>query len=103
MERAHEESLPSALFLQPPLIRFDPQPSLCSCQSPLRVLKSREKEVFSLTGSFIAHETVRHCPSCSKIFPAEGLMRIVQPRCQVAYDVLVYVGRALFLRHRSTQ
>lgn len=103
MERAHDEVLPSALFSQPPLIRFDPQPSLCSCQSPLRVLKSREKEVFSLTGSFIAHETVRHCPSCSKIFPAEGLMRIVQPRCQVAYDVLVYVGRALFLRHRSTK
>lgn len=103
MERAHKEALPSVLFPQQPIIRFVPQSSLCSCQKPLRVQKTREKEVLSLTGPFIAHETVRHCPACSKIFPAENLMRIVQPRCQVAYDILVYVGRALFLRHRGTQ
>ena len=57
--------------------------------------------MLSLTGPFIAHETVYACPSCSQSFRPDALLQLVQPRCNVAYDVLVSVGQALFQQHRT--
>jgi len=94
--------LPSALFPQPPVIRFAPQRKACLCGVPLVVQKTRRKTVLSLTGPFIAHETLLQCPACSRVFDSDTLLRLVPPRCNVAYDVMVFIGRALFLRHRST-
>jgi hypothetical protein len=66
------------------------------------VQKTRRKTVLSLTGPFIAHETLLQCPACCRVFDSDTLLRLVAPRCNVAYDVMVFIGRALFLRHRST-
>ncbi|NQU14799.1 MAG: transposase [Desulfobacteraceae bacterium] len=103
MERLSHETLPSALFPQPPVIRFAPQRKTCLCGVPLVVQKTRRKSVLSLTGPFFAHETLLQCPACSRVFDSDTLSRIVPSRCNVAYDVMVFVGRALFLRHRSTE
>ena len=54
-----------------------------------------------MTGPFIARETLLHCLSCSNIFSSDDLLRLVPKWCNVGYDVLVYVGRALFQRHRA--
>ena len=66
-------------------------------------MKTRQKTVLSLTGPFIAHEAVCKCPSCSRIFVSDALPRLVQGRCNVAYDLLVSVGRALFQRYRTIE
>ncbi|MFZ4441616.1 MAG: transposase, partial [Syntrophales bacterium] len=93
--------LPAALFPQTPTIRFVPEQEVCSCGGRLGVKKTRRKTVLSLTGPFLAHETVYVCSSCSKSFRSEALLQLVQSRCNVAYDILVFVGQSLFQRHRT--
>lgn len=95
--------MPAVLFRQPPVIRFAPEIDVCPCGGRLMVKKTRQKSVFSLTGPFIAHETVAECPLCSKSFVSEALSQLVQNRCNVAYDVLVFVGQALFQRFRTIE
>jgi len=56
-----------------------------------------------MTGPFIAHSTVLQCQSCSRIFKSDILPQMVQKWCNVGYDVLVYVGRALFQRYRTVR
>ena len=65
--------------------------------------KTRHKTVLSMTGPFIAHERVLQCKVCSRTFVSDALLRLVSSRCNVAYDVLVFVGQALFQRHRNAQ
>ncbi len=89
------------MFPQPPTVRFVPEQDVCPCGGRLVVRKTRQKTVLSLTGPFIAHETVYACPSCSQSFRPDALLQLVQPRCNVAYDVLVSVGQALFQQHRT--
>lgn len=67
------------------------------------VQKTRRKTVLSMTGPFIAHETVLSCPSCFSIFGSEALLQLAPKWCNIGYDVLVYVGRALFQRYRTIQ
>ena len=66
-------------------------------------MKTRKKTVLCLTGPFIAHETVYKCPSCFQIFVSDALLLLVPSRCNVAYDVLVFVGQALFQRYRTIE
>jgi len=56
-----------------------------------------------MNGPFIAHETVYECRTCSRLFGSEELLRLAPSRCNVAYDILVFVGEALFRRHQTTQ
>ena len=56
-----------------------------------------------MTGPLIAHETLLNCPSCSRIFGSDALLQLVSKWCNVGYDVLVYIGRALFQRYRTIQ
>jgi hypothetical protein len=97
------ETSPAALFPEPPLIRFTPQEEQCSCGTRLVVQKTRRKKVLKMTGPVIAHETVAQCPSCDKVFVSDALLRLVPARSNVAYDVMVFVGRALYQRHRTTE
>jgi len=103
LERLSQETLPSVLFPEPPIIPFVPDRKVCLCGRPLVVQKTRRKTVLSLTGPFIAHETLLHCSECSRVFDSDDLLVIVPSRCNVAYDVMVFIGRALFLRHRNTE
>jgi hypothetical protein len=92
-----------ALFPHPPVIRFAPEAEVCSCGARLIVQKSRRKTVLVMTGPFIAHETVARCPACRRSFGSEALRGLVPQRCNVGYDVLVFVGQALFRRYRTEQ
>jgi hypothetical protein len=55
-----------------------------------------------MTGPFIAREKIHECPSCSRVFVSDALLNLVQSRSNVAFDVLVFVGQALFQRYRTT-
>jgi len=100
------ESRPEALFTQPPTVRFGPAQTNCpDCQAPLQVYKTQRRTVQSLTlGRFTAHETLRHCGHCPHptLYAAQSLSQLVPAGCLYGYDVLVFVGQALFLHHRPT-
>jgi hypothetical protein len=91
------------LFTSPPVIRFRPEVERCSCGGKPLVQKTRRKTVLTLTGPLIAHETVTRCPDCRRSFAAEGLRRLAPKHSQAGYDLLVFIGRALFQRHRNVQ
>jgi hypothetical protein len=97
------DTSPAALFPQPPVIRFIPQKEECSCGTRLLVQKTRQKKVLRMTGPMIAHETVTQCPSCGTVFGSDTLRQLVPARSNVAYDVLVFVGRSMYQRHRTTK
>lgn len=103
LERLSQETLPRVLFPQPPVVRFAPQRDVCLCGGRLVVQKTRRKTVLSMTGPFIAHETVLQCLDCCRVFGSDALLHLVASRCNVAYDVLVFVGQALFQRYRTTE
>ena len=54
-------------------------------------------------GMFCAQETISICDRCRRTYGSQALRGLVAPGCNFGYDVLVYVGRALFLRHRHSQ
>ena len=69
-----------------------------------RVWKTHTRQVATLRiGHFIAHETQGYCPHCVNrpVFLAEELHQLVPPGARYGYDVIVHVGKALFLRCRN--
>ncbi|MBW1678067.1 MAG: transposase [Deltaproteobacteria bacterium] len=97
------DTSPAALFPQPPVIRFIPSRNACSCGKRLLVQKTRQKKVWTMTGPMFAHETVRKCPGCGAVLGADTLRQIVPARSNVAYDVLVFVGRSMYERYKTTE
>ena len=84
------------LFSQAPTIHFHPETE--DCASNFKVLKSREKTVVTLTiGSFRAKERILQDEN-GPIHRSQRLRALVANRCTNGYDVLVLVGRALFIR-----
>jgi hypothetical protein len=102
LARLSQETMPSVLFPRAPMVRFAPEVEVCPCGGGLLVQKTRRKRVLSMIGPFVARETVARCALCSRTFPSGTLLRLVASRCNVAYDVLVFVGEALFRRHRNS-
>ena len=89
------------LFKQKPTINFCPQ--LKGCAGDLKVLKSRKKNVITLDiGPFRAKETILNNGNGS-VYRSEQLRALTPHRCTYGYDVLVYVGRALFIHSRNEQ
>lgn len=76
---------------------------MCLCESKLNVQKTRKKTVLSMTTPFTAHETILECPQCGRLFYSEALRRLVPRCCNVAWDVLVFVGRTLFEQHQNVE
>lgn len=103
LARLTRETRPSVLFPAPVTVSFAPERDTCPCGERLLVQKTRRKRIFTLLGPFIAHETVAQCGLCSRTFSSDTLLRLVGARCNVAFDVLVFVGEALFRRHRNAR
>ena len=62
------------------------------------MLKTLTRKVVTLAiGPFIARETRWWNPTTDQVCPAPALRHLVAPACNYGYDVVVYVGRALFL------
>ena len=74
------------------------------CHSNLKVLKTRRRRVATMSlGDITAYEKHLSCSPCRQIYTSEVLDKIVPERCTFAYDVLVHVGKSLFLRHRNSR
>jgi len=85
------------LFPHPPVIDFVPERDECQCGQRLKVQKTRRKTVQTMTGPIIAREKVLECQPCSRVFTADALLRLVQNRCTVAYEVEASVQRVTAL------
>jgi hypothetical protein len=101
------ESSARCLFAQPPVLPFRSAQSQCPhCQAPLQVNKTRTRTIFTLAiGGFIARETLLQCSECEHqtIYSSEDLSRLAPPHCNFGYDVMVFAGKGLFLRHRRAE
>ena len=88
------------LFSEMPTIHFSPQDDSCSMNH--NVLKTREKKVVTMdVGAFRAKETVLQSQEDKKIYTSQDLKALTPYRCTFGYDVIVYVGYALFVHCRS--
>ena len=107
MEKAARENSTPYLFSQRPMLHFRPKQSRCpKCKVALKVLKTRGRTLRTLPlGEFCAHETLKHCDQCENrtVYTAKDLSRMAPAGCIFGYDVLVFVGKALFLRQRQTE
>jgi hypothetical protein len=99
------ESSARGLFPQPPVLPFRPAFRRCKkCHAVLKVGKTRTKAVTTRhLGSFTAHETLLHCPRCHTLHGSEELSRLAPAGCTFGYDVMIFAGQALFLRHRTAE
>jgi hypothetical protein len=93
----------SSLFPAPPTITFVPEKNHCDrCHNPLKVRKTYPRKVVTLhIGTFYARQTLSICPKCRYLYQSEELAKLVAPGTNFGYDIMVYVGKALFLRHRN--
>jgi uncharacterized C2H2 Zn-finger protein len=93
------------LFGESPMIEFRPSHSDCpECREALKSQKSRVRMVSTLhIGKFRARETILACPRCDRAYRSEELGQLAPPGANFGYDVLVYVGQALWLRYRNEQ
>lgn len=96
---------PKALFPENSKFLFYPEIKFCA-QSGIRlnVLKTRKRTVITMnTGPFIAHETILYCPQHGEIHRSKDLQRLVPFKGTYGYDVLVHVGKALYIRSMNEQ
>ena len=95
----------SHLFPQKPTIHFCPEHDICpTCDVDLRVRKTDAKTVVTLAiGAFLSKETILECPHCQTAFRSEELRALVPEQCTFGFDIIDYVGRAMFIRCRNEQ
>jgi hypothetical protein len=89
----------------PPTFDFFPEDEFClKDKNHLNILKTdtRTKKTMKI-GSFRARETIKMCPKCGIQYRSKELSSIVPPSCNFGYDILVYVGKALFVNHLADQ
>ncbi|MFH0898884.1 MAG: transposase [bacterium] len=94
---------PRALFPTVPTIRVEADINEClHCHNKLKVKKTDQRMVSRLEiGTFHAHITVLHCEHCGLDYVSDSLDNLVPNHCNYGYDVLVAVGRGLFVDYKN--
>ena len=94
------------LFPNPPPCYFSPEISVCpKCGGRLKVKKPRTRQVFTLhIGGFKLNETYLECAGCDEhpVYRSETLKELFPERGRFGYDIIVYIGMNLFLRHHTS-
>jgi len=92
------------LFPVPPVIHFVPEQRICAyCSKQLVVQKTRlgARAATLAIGEFRVHETICVCPWCGTVVPAAQLRQLIPPGANFGYDVIVHIGKMLFLQCRG--
>jgi hypothetical protein len=94
---------PGNLFGRTPILPFGSTLIQCpACGERLKVEKTARKKVVTLhIGAFKARETILECPECKRTYGSEELQKLKPAGGKFGYDVIVYVGRAMFQRFRN--
>jgi hypothetical protein len=89
------------LFPSPPILKFIHDNTVCFCGNKFLVLKTRKKIVSTLEiGTFQAYEIILYCEQCQCTYPCDTLLKLVPTSCKFGFDILVYVGKSMFLQCR---
>jgi len=94
------------LFPTSALIHFIPESNTCpACHETLKVMKTYpgKKAATLAIGNFTGHETVYYCQGCGHVFHSNELRTLIPENCNFGYDIIVYIGKSLFLRSRNYQ
>jgi len=91
------------LFATSPVVEFRPSITQCAgCNGELKVQKTRNRELWTLhIGEVRAKEVILICKQCGQTHRCEELCSLVPSGANFGYDVMVHVGKALFLRDRN--
>ena len=95
---------PPRLFPEKLFFSFHPYRDHCDCKTYLKVQKTRPRIVSTLhLGDFDAQETILQCPCCKNTYGSEQLQSLVPSQGKFGFDIIVKVGKALFLQcHNDT-
>jgi hypothetical protein len=87
------------------VVDFYPEVERCTiCGEELNVQKTRKKKVVTIEiGSFQAKETLLICPHDGEVYASQELRGLSPARCTFGFNVLVYVGKAVFMRNRNVK
>ena len=91
------------VFANSPIVTFSAENTVCpSCHGRMKVLKTRERNLALYSvGTITAHETVYSCPVCGYMAPSQELASLAPPRNTFGYDVMIYIGEAIFRHARN--
>ncbi len=71
---------------------------MCSCGQKLKALKTYPKKIATFeVGEFKAHITELQCELCGKRYHPEELSKLAPQGSKFGYDVIVFIGKSLFL------
>jgi hypothetical protein len=106
-QKLAQENSAACLFGERLVLPFRSSQTDCPhCQAPLQVYKTQDRTVHTLhVGGFTAHETLLQCGRCQNptVYATGDLSQLVPSGCTFGYDVLVSVGKALFLRNQRVE
>ena len=94
------------LFPTSALIHFRPESNTCpTCHKVLKVWKTYpgRKTATLAIGNFIGHETVYYCQGCGHVFHSNELRTLIPENCNFGYDIIVFIGKKLFLQSHNYQ
>ena len=96
---------PQSLFPRKPTIRFYPEVEICPlCGAKLKVHKTQPTTVVTLDiGAFTAKETRLYCHCHDAVYSSSELRALAPERGTFGFDIIVHVGRALFVRSLGVQ
>lgn len=99
---------PINLFSSYPTVCFRPEIEICQCCG--KQLKVRKTKIGRLAftlhiGAFNVHETFLGCDLCgnSRTYRSEKLGKLFPEKCNYGFDVIVHVGRRLFLENQTVR
>lgn len=104
-QQAQIQNAPATFFDRPPIINFKSDQRVCPvCKLNLHVLKTTTRLIKMLgIGQFTAHHTFLYCPNHYYMGPWESLElhKLVPQDANVAYNVIVEIGRLRFFKNRQ--
>ena len=104
-QQAEEQIAPGKLFEEIPKLKFRAEQKNCPVEKePLHVLKTGERTIKSVgIGTFKAHYTILHCKHHPELgfWCSEELAQLVPDNSNVAYSVIVEVGKLRFMENRQ--
>jgi hypothetical protein len=90
------------LFAEPPILPFHPASRICACGASTTIVKTRRKTIATLAvGELVAIETQTSCKPCQQTYRSDELRALTPHRGKFGFDVIEYIGTALFVRCRN--
>ena len=96
---------PPKLLQKTAYLQFAPKEHSCpNCKGRLLIRKTRSRKIVLLgLGAVQTEEVHSYCPACPQLpdFKSKELPQLVAPGAKFGYDVMVYIGYAMFQRYRT--